>query len=99
MIEYEVTAKRHDGSKRGDMTLYIDEDRDKAIEWMGKYVRKYGFTLDDYDRGNISVADLLLKEQTLENGKTKVLSVTPYCEIFDVATDERLDKKKKGARK
>ena len=49
---------------------------------MAKYVKENGFSIHDRD-GWFTVADVVLVEKEPIFG-APVISVTPYCELFDV---------------
>ena len=89
MVEYSVVLKRHKGSSRPNVILFRDEDREKAIKEMAKYRKTNGYSVQDHD-GKFTIADILLVEQEPIVG-APVLSVTPYCQIFDVYGNRRKD--------
>lgn len=81
MIEYSVMLERHPGSSRPDVCIFRDEDRDKALSEMHKYVKKNGFTIYDKD-GRFTIADVVLVEKEPIVG-SPVISETPYCKLFN----------------
>jgi hypothetical protein len=81
MIEYSVILERHPGSSRPDVCIFRDEDRDKALLEMHKYVKKNGFTIYDKD-GRFTIADVVLVEKEPIVG-SPVISETPYCKLFN----------------
>lgn len=82
MVEYSVMLKRYPGSSRPDACIYQDEDRDKAIEEMRRYCKRYGFTVEDRD-GRFTIANILLVEKEPIAG-SPVLSVKGYSDLFDI---------------
>ena len=52
---------------------------------MQKYVKKNGFVTPD---GKYTVADVVLRER---ESTGKVISITPYCKLFDTVTGELID--------
>lgn len=81
MIEYAVVLKRYEGSSRPDVIVYRDEDREKAISEMQKYVKTNGFTVHDKD-GTFTIKTITLEEKEPIVG-SPILSVIPYHKIFD----------------
>jgi hypothetical protein len=82
MIEYSVVLKRHTSSSKPDTILFRDEDREVAISEMQKYYKKNGFTIYDKD-GHYTISNIILVEQESIVG-APILSVTKYCDLFDV---------------
>lgn len=60
--------------------IFYDEDRNKALKEMQKYVDSHGFTTPD-KKYTIENVVLRKRESTGE-----VISITPYCELFDTVT-------------
>ena len=80
MIEYSVMLRRYAGSSRPDVCVFRDEDREKALRVMEKYVRENGCAVQDKDgRYTISTVSLLEKESI---AGAPVISETPYHELF-----------------
>ncbi|MCG4663471.1 hypothetical protein L0P73_23105 [[Clostridium] innocuum] len=77
-IIYDVIAKR--SPELPNVILFYDEDRENAIAYMKKYVKKNGFAIMTA-QGCFSVGDILLREREATG---KELSIVPYCEIFDL---------------
>ena len=50
MVQYSVILKRYEGSSRPDVVVFWDEDREKAISEMRKYVKENGFSVYDQER-------------------------------------------------
>lgn len=93
MVEYSVMLKRYKGSDRPDVCIFFDEDREKAIAAMRKYVKENGFTVKDPD-GRFSIAGIRLVEKERIVG-APVLSETAYYQIFD-ELDQRRKEELKG---
>lgn len=66
------------------MCLFYDEDRNKALKEMRKYVKEHGFTAPD---GKFAVADVVLRERKPTGEE---ISITPYYKLFDTITGELL---------
>lgn len=81
MIEYSVILKRYENTPRPDVIIFRDEDREKAIAEMKKYVDKNGFTVYDRD-GRFTISTVALEAKEPIAG-APVLSMTPYHKIFD----------------
>lgn len=62
--------------------IFYDEDKKKALKEMQKYVKQNGFVTPDKKQ---VVANVVLRERTATG---KVISITPYCELFDTITGE-----------
>ena len=62
--------------------IFYDDDRSKALKEMQKYVKQNGFVTPNK---KYTVADVVLRER---ESTGKVIRITPYCELFDVITDE-----------
>lgn len=84
---YEVVAKRHrkwDGREFVEDTrnviLLYDEDKETSIEFMQKYSKQNGFTLEEKG-GKISIADLILRER---ESTGKEIARWPWIDIFDI---------------
>ena len=93
-IIYDVIAKRHrmwDGSpsSKPNVTLFYDEDREKAIKFMNNYRKTNGYTIKE-NAGTFTIADLILRER-LATGE--MISETPYRDLFDVYGN-RINEKK-----
>ena len=86
MVEYSVMLKRFPGSSRPDVCIFRDDDREKAIAEMRKYVKTNGFTVTDMD-GRFTIQSVQLAEKESIYG-APVLSVTAYFQIFN-EWDER----------
>ena len=80
MVEYHVILKRFDGSSRPDVCIFYDDDREKALKAMRKYVKENGFTIYDKD-GHFTIADVLLVERERIAG-APVQSAQRYWELF-----------------
>ena len=72
--------------EKTSIVIYYDDNKEKAISEMKKYVDKNGFSYKT-DKGTFSVADVILRERE-STGKT--IKETSYCEIFNTITKERL---------
>ena len=81
MVEYSVILKRFEGSNRPDVCIFRDESREKAIKAMRDYDVKNGFSILEAD-GRFTIANILLVEKEPIVG-APVLSVTPYCDLFN----------------
>ena len=81
MVEYSVVLKRHKGSSRPDVCIFSSEDRKEALREMHKYCMKNGFSIHDRD-GHFTIANIILVEKEPIVG-APVISMTPYCELFD----------------
>lgn len=62
--------------------IFYDEDRKKALKEMQKYVKQNGFVTPDMKQ---TIADVVLRER---DATGKVISITPYHELFNTITDE-----------
>lgn len=62
--------------------VFYDENRNKALKEMQKYVKKNGFATPD---GRHPVADVVLREREAAG---KVLKITPYRNLFNTITEE-----------
>ena len=91
MVEYSVILERFEGSARPDVCIFRDESREKAIKAMRDYDAKNGFSIYDAD-GHFTIADILLVEKEPVVG-APVLSVTPYCELFDCCGNRKKEEK------
>jgi len=87
MVEYSVILKRHKGSSRPDVLLFRDEDREKALAVMQKYVKQNGFTVQDHD-GRFTISTLVLEEKEPIYG-APVVSSFMYHELFDHLDNRR----------
>ena len=87
MVEYSVILKRFPGSSKPDLCIFQDEDREKAIQAMKKYVDNEGFTAYDPD-GRFTIQGVHLIEKEPIVGKP-VISDLAYHEIFDTVTGKR----------
>lgn len=81
MIQYSVILKRYEGSSRPDVIIFRDEDREKAISEMKKYVKANGFTVYDRD-GRFTIKTVVLEKKEPIVG-SPVLSLIPYHKLFD----------------
>ena len=81
MVEYSVILKRHKGSPRPDVCVFMDESRDKALKEMRKYRQNNGYSVHDRD-GWFTIEDIVLVEKEPIVG-APVISVTPYRELFN----------------
>ena len=64
--------------------IFYDDDRNKALKEMRKYIKQNGFVTPDKQS---TVADVVLRERTATG---EVISVTPYRKLFDTITGELL---------
>lgn len=64
--------------------IFYDEDRNRALKEMQKYVKINGFVTPDKQ---YTVADVVLRERKATG---EVISITPYHKLFNVVTDEFL---------
>lgn len=93
-IIYDVLLKRHFNPVTGYsgkpeyICVFYDEDRKKALAEMRKYVKNRGFATPD---GKFTVADVVLREREATGEEIRI---TPYCKLFDTATDELLPSEK-----
>lgn len=62
--------------------IFYDENKNKALKEMQKYVKHNGFVTPDKKQ---TVADVVLRER---ESTGNVLKITPYCELFNPITDE-----------
>lgn len=76
---YEVTLKRSESLP--NVIIFCDEDREKAIKRMNRYVKKNGFSVK-IGKDRFSIADVLLVKTERIAGKAP-LSITTYRELFD----------------
>lgn len=83
---FDVILKRHRGSNRKDVCVFYDEDKMLAVDKMGEYVKKNGFTITEND-GRFTIADVILREREPTG---KVISETSYHEIFETVTGKLL---------
>lgn len=81
MVQYSVILKRYEGSSRPDVVVFRDEDREKAISEMRKYVKENGFSVYDHD-GRFTIKTVVLEEKEPIAG-APVLSSIPYYKLFD----------------
>lgn len=93
MVEYSVILKRYPGSSRPDVCIFQNEDREKAIAEMQKYVKKNGFIVNDSD-GRFTIESIRLVEKEPIVG-APILSEMSYGQIFDIY-DERRKEELKG---
>lgn len=84
-IIYDVVAKRHRGSSQNDVVLFYDEDREKAIKFIGDYDKKNGFTITEKG-GRSTIANIILRER---KSTGEVISETPYIKLFDELGNRR----------
>lgn len=84
---YDVMAKRHrkwDGREFIEdprtVILFYDEDREIAIEFMRKYTKQHGFTLEEKN-GISSIADIILCEREYTG---KEIAHWSWIDIFDI---------------
>lgn len=87
MVEFSVILKRFEGSNRPDVCVFINEDRELAIEEMRRYCKKNGFTVQDKD-GRFTIKTILLVEKEPIYG-SPVISEIPYHKIFDHLDNRR----------
>lgn len=68
--------------------VFYDDDRKRALKEMQRYVKQNGFVTPDRKE---TVANVVLRERKATG---EVVSITPYCELFDVVTGElrKIDK-------
>ena len=64
--------------------IFYDEDRNRALKEMQKYVKINGFVTPDKQ---YTVSDVVLRERKATG---EVISITPYHKLFNVVTDEFL---------
>ena len=64
--------------------IFYDEDKEKALSEMQKYVSKHGFVTPD---GKYTVADVVLREREPTG---KVISITSYHKLFNHITGKRI---------
>lgn len=64
--------------------IFYDEDKNRALKEMRKYVKKNGFVTPDRQ---FTVEDVVLREREATG---EVISITPYHKLFNVVTDELL---------
>lgn len=69
--------------------VFYDYDISVALKEMQRYVKKKGFVTPD---GQHTVANVVLRQRTLTG---QVISITPYCKLFDNITDKLLIDKNK----
>lgn len=84
-VIYDVILKRHRPSSQSDVCIFYDEDREKAIKEMHRYVKTNGFSIKEKE-GTFSIADIVLRERVSTG---KVISEKPYHELFDIFTGKR----------
>lgn len=60
--------------------IFYDEERNKALKEMQKYVDSNGFTTPD---GKFTLENVVLRER---KSTGEVISITPYCELFNTTT-------------
>ena len=60
--------------------IFYDEDRNKALKEMQKYVDSHGFTTPDK---KFTIENVVLREREATG---KVIGITPYCELFNTVT-------------
>ena len=93
-IIYDVLLKQHYNPVTGYSgkpkytCVFYDEDRNKALAEMRKYVKNRGFATPD---GKFTVADVVLREREATG---KEIRITPYYKLFDTATDNLLPSEK-----
>ena len=66
--------------------IFYDEDKNRALKEMRKYVKKNVFVTPDRQ---FTVEDVVLREREATG---EVISITPYHKLFDTITDELLEK-------
>ena len=64
--------------------IFYDENRNKALKEMQKYVKGQGFTTPDK---KFTVEDVVLRERKATGEE---ISITSYHKLFDTTTDELL---------
>ena len=79
MMIYEVIAVRYTTSRQ-NVILYYDEDKEKAIEYMRKYVKSNGFSIKDKD-GCFSIANVVIRER---KSTGEEIGRQSYRELFDI---------------
>jgi len=89
MVEYSVILKRFPGSSRPDVCIFRDEDREKAIREMKKYVDRNGFSIYDSD-GHFTIASVHLVAKEPIVG-APVLSEIAYHDLFDYLGNRKPD--------
>ena len=55
---FDVILKRHRGSNRKNVCVFYDENKMLAVEKMGEYVKKNGFTIYE-NNGRFTIADVI----------------------------------------
>ena len=85
-VIYDVILKRHNGSSRGNVCVFYDEDKKLAIDAMANYCKNNGFSITEKD-GRFSIADIILRER---KSTGEIISETSYHKIFDTVTGKRL---------
>ena len=78
-MEYEVILLR----SGHDHVIYWGKDREKAIHAMQVYVAKNGFFVQELT-GRYVVTDIILLETERISAANEKVSVTRYCELFDL---------------
>lgn len=64
--------------------MFYDEDRNKALKEMQKYVKGHGFTTPDKKS---TIEDVVLRER---RSTGEEISITSYHKLFNTVTDELL---------
>lgn len=64
--------------------IFYDENRNKALKEMQKYVKGHGFTTPDK---KYTIKDVVLRERKPTG---EVIRITSYHKLFDTTTDELL---------
>lgn len=64
--------------------IFYDEDRNKALKEMQKYVKGHGFTTPDK---KYTIEDVVLRER---RSTGEEISITSYHKLFNTITDELL---------
>lgn len=64
--------------------IFYDEDRNKALKEMQKYVKEHGFTTPDK---KFTIEDVVLRERKPTGEEIRIAS---YHELFNTVTDELL---------
>ena len=64
--------------------MFYDEDRNKALKEMQKYVKGHGFTTPDKKS---TIEDVVLRER---RSTGEEISITSYHKLFNTITDELL---------
>ena len=84
---FDVILKRYETSKKPNTCIFYDEDRDVAINEMGKYVKSHGFSIID-GKNTFTIADVILRER---ESTGRVISEIPYHKIFNTVSGKLIN--------